>query len=91
MRAAAAAGVSITYKILYNDAVAMTGGQPAEGHLQRPQIARQVAAEGAKRVVIVTDEPDKYPAPNGYSRRAPPCTTAASWTRCSASCATSRA
>ncbi len=66
LRAAAAAGVSITYKILYNDAVAMTGGQPAEGHLSVSQVARQVAAEGAKRVVIVTDEPDKYPVPNEF-------------------------
>ncbi|WP_398474581.1 indolepyruvate ferredoxin oxidoreductase family protein [Tardiphaga sp.] len=64
LRAAAAAGVSITYKILYNDAVAMTGGQPAEGSLTVSQIAHQVAAEGARRVAIVSDEPDKYPA--GY-------------------------
>ena len=62
IRAAAAAGVNITYKILFNDAVAMTGGQPADGQLTVPQIARQVAAEGAKRVVVVTDEPEKYAA-----------------------------
>ena len=62
IRAAAAAGVNITYKILYNDAVAMTGGQPAEGGLTVSQIAHQVAAEGAKRLVIVSDEPEKYPA-----------------------------
>ena len=61
IRAAAASGVSMTYKILYNDAVAMTGGQRHEGGLSVPQIAAQVAAEGAKKVVIVTDEPDKYP------------------------------
>jgi indolepyruvate ferredoxin oxidoreductase len=61
VRAAAAAGVNITYKILYNDAVAMTGGQPAEGGLTVSQIAYQVAAEGAKRVVVVTDDPEKYP------------------------------
>jgi indolepyruvate ferredoxin oxidoreductase len=61
IRAAAAAGVNITYKILFNDAVAMTGGQPNDGGLTVPQIARQVAAEGAKRVVVVTDEPWKYP------------------------------
>lgn len=61
LRAAAAAGVNITYKILYNDAVAMTGGQPAEGSLTVPQIAHQVAAEGAKIVAIVSDEPEKYP------------------------------
>ena len=62
IRAAAAAGVNITYKILYNDAVAMTGGQPAEGGLTVSQIAHQVSAEGAKRLVIVSDEPEKYPS-----------------------------
>jgi indolepyruvate ferredoxin oxidoreductase len=62
LRAAAAAGVNITYKILYNDAVAMTGGQPAEGAFTVSQIAHQVAAEGAKRLVIVSDDPTKYPA-----------------------------
>ena len=64
LRAASAAGVNITYKILYNDAVAMTGGQPAEGGLTVGQIAHQVTAEGAKRVAIVSDEPEKYPS--GY-------------------------
>ncbi len=63
LRAAAAAGVNITYKILYNDAVAMTGGQPAEGGLSVPQIAHQVHAEGARLVAVVSDEPDKYPSP----------------------------
>ena len=60
IRAAIASGVNITYKILFNDAVAMTGGQANDGGLTVPQIARQVAAEGAKRVVVVTDEPWKY-------------------------------
>ena len=60
IRGAAAAGVNITYKILFNDAVAMTGGQPNDGSLNVPMITRQVAAEGAKRVVVVTDEPEKY-------------------------------
>jgi indolepyruvate ferredoxin oxidoreductase len=64
IRAAAAAGINITYKILYNDAVAMTGGQSAEGGFTVNQIAAQVAAEGARRVVVVSDDPDKYPA--GY-------------------------
>ncbi|WP_298365276.1 indolepyruvate ferredoxin oxidoreductase family protein [uncultured Bradyrhizobium sp.] len=62
LRAAAAAGVNITYKILYNDAVAMTGGQPAEGGFTVAQIAHQVAAEGTKKLAIVSDDPDKYPA-----------------------------
>ncbi|MEQ8697865.1 MAG: indolepyruvate ferredoxin oxidoreductase family protein, partial [Bauldia litoralis] len=59
IRACVAAGVNITYKILYNDAVAMTGGQPADSHFTVDQIARQVLAEGAKAVRIVTDDPDK--------------------------------
>jgi indolepyruvate ferredoxin oxidoreductase len=62
IRAAIASGVNMTYKILFNDAVAMTGGQPNDGGLTVPQIAQQVAAEGAKRVVVVTDEPNKYPS-----------------------------
>ncbi|WP_321811899.1 MULTISPECIES: indolepyruvate ferredoxin oxidoreductase family protein [unclassified Burkholderia] len=62
IRAAIAAQASITYKILYNDAVAMTGGQPVDGVLTVPQIAHQVHAEGATRIVIVTDEPQKYDA-----------------------------
>jgi indolepyruvate ferredoxin oxidoreductase len=65
LRAAAASGVNITYKILYNDAVAMTGGQPAEGSFTVSQIAHQVWAEGVKRLVIVSDDPNKYP-PSGY-------------------------
>jgi indolepyruvate ferredoxin oxidoreductase len=61
IRASAAAGVNVTYKILFNDAVAMTGGQRNDGGLSVPIIARQVAAEGAKKIVVVTDEPWKYP------------------------------
>jgi indolepyruvate ferredoxin oxidoreductase len=65
LRAAAVSGVNITYKILYNDAVAMTGGQPAEGSFTVAQIAHQVWAEGAKRLAIVSDDPAKYPT-RGY-------------------------
>jgi indolepyruvate ferredoxin oxidoreductase len=64
IRAAVAAGVNITYKLLYNDAVAMTGGQHVDGPLDPGRISRQLAAEGVKPIVVVTDEPDKYPA--GY-------------------------
>ncbi|MGA9455709.1 MAG: indolepyruvate ferredoxin oxidoreductase family protein [Pseudolabrys sp.] len=60
IRAGIASGVNITYKILFNDAVAMTGGQANDGGLTVPQIAAQVAAEGAKRIAVVTDEPWKY-------------------------------
>ncbi|MDM0054871.1 indolepyruvate ferredoxin oxidoreductase family protein [Variovorax fucosicus] len=63
IRQSIAAGVNITYKILYNDAVAMTGGQQVgerpEGHSVL-QIAESLHAEGAMKVVIVTDEPEKY-------------------------------
>ncbi|MFT4268347.1 MAG: indolepyruvate ferredoxin oxidoreductase family protein, partial [Xenophilus sp.] len=63
IRQSIAAGVNITYKILYNDAVAMTGGQQVgerpEGHSVL-QIAESLHAEGAARVVVVTDEPQKY-------------------------------
>ena len=63
VRQSIAAGVNITYKILYNDAVAMTGGQQVgerpEGH-SVVQIAQSMRAEGAQRIVVVTDEPEKY-------------------------------
>jgi indolepyruvate ferredoxin oxidoreductase len=66
LRAVVASGVNVTYKILYNDAVAMTGGQHVDGTLTVPQIAAQVLAEGAKKVAVVTDEPDKYGADAGF-------------------------
>jgi indolepyruvate ferredoxin oxidoreductase len=61
IRAAVAAKVNMTYKILYNDAVAMTGGQQVDGPLDPAMISRQLAAEGVTPIVVVTDEPDKYP------------------------------
>ena len=67
IRAAIASKVNITYKILYNDAVAMTGGQPVDGVLTVPQITHQLAAEGATKIVIVTDEPEKYSANVGLA------------------------
>lgn len=60
VRAAVAAGVSMTYKLLYNDAVAMTGGQRAEGRLDVPALTRWLAAEGVRRVVVTTPEPETY-------------------------------
>ncbi len=60
IRAAVAARVSMTYKILYNDAVAMTGGQHVDGPLDPAMISRQIAAEGVAPIIVVTDEPEKY-------------------------------
>ncbi len=62
IRQAVAAKANITYKILYNDAVAMTGGQPTEGHITPWQIAQQLEGEGVSMIRVVTDEPDKYAA-----------------------------
>src|SRR5437879_1505356 len=62
IRAAVAAGVSMTYKILYNDAVAMTGGQPFDGPLDPGMISRQIAAEGVSPIVAVVDEKEPLPA-----------------------------
>jgi len=60
IRAAVSAGVNATYKLLFNDAVAMTGGQHVDGELTVQELARQVAAEGVKKIVVMSDEPDKY-------------------------------
>ncbi len=61
VRACVAAEVNITYKVLYNDAVAMTGGQGHDGPLDPALITRQLRAEKVGRIVVVSDEPDKYP------------------------------
>ena len=60
VRQAIAANANVTYKILYNDAVAMTGGQPVDGRISVLAIARQVDSEGAKRVAVVSDDPGKH-------------------------------
>lgn len=75
IRQAIAAKTNITYKILYNDAVAMTGGQPVDGILSVGQMASELRAEGAKKVVIVSDNPEQmrklggYPADTGVFHR----------------------
>ncbi len=67
IRAALAANVNITYKLLYNDAVAMTGGQPVDGQLSVPQITHQLYGEGVRRIAVVSDEPDKYPRDTDFA------------------------
>jgi indolepyruvate ferredoxin oxidoreductase len=69
LRFALSAGTDVTYKILYNDAVAMTGGQHHEGGLTVDEIARQVRAEGVERIALVSDEPDKYPPDTDWPAR----------------------
>ena len=60
IRQSIAADANITYKILFNSAVAMTGGQPVDGRLDVAALTRELDAEGVKRIVVVTDEPDKF-------------------------------
>ncbi|MGO4377062.1 indolepyruvate ferredoxin oxidoreductase family protein [Pseudoduganella sp. RAF19] len=60
VRAAVAANTNITYKILYNDAVAMTGGQAAEGVIDPARITRQLHAEGVQRIALVSDNPERW-------------------------------
>jgi len=60
IRAAVAANVNVTYKILYNDAVAMTGGQPVDGPISVSMIARQMVAEGVKRIALITENPKRF-------------------------------
>ncbi len=61
IRQAVAAKVNITYKILYNDAVAMTGGQPTDGDLSVADVIAQVKAEGVQHIMVVSDEPESLP------------------------------
>ena len=90
IRAALAANVNITYKILYNDAVAMTGGQPIDGTISVPMIAQQMAAEGVSRIALVSEDLSRYEDRAAACRRWLPCTTARTWRRCSESCARAR-
>ncbi|GGO88024.1 indolepyruvate ferredoxin oxidoreductase [Marinobacterium nitratireducens] len=69
VRAAIASGANITYKILYNDAVAMTGGQPVDGTLTVQQISHQLYGEGVRRIAVVSDDPHKYPTRADFADR----------------------
>jgi len=67
IRAALSANVPITFKILYNDATAATGGQPLPSPMTVPRVTRQLEAEGVKRIVVVTDDTAKYGADAGFA------------------------
>ena len=60
VRAAVAAGLNVTYKLLFNGTVAMTGGQDVPGGMDVPALARSLAAEGVRRIVVTTEEPERY-------------------------------
>ena len=60
VRAAVAAGIDITYKILYNGAVAMTGGQDVAGSIGVPELTQAMAAEGVSRIIVCSDDPDRH-------------------------------
>ena len=62
-----ASDANVTFKILYNDAVAMTGGQMAEGHMDPAKVTRELAAEGVRTIVMVSDDPDKWRAAKGLA------------------------
>ncbi|MEM7533658.1 MAG: indolepyruvate ferredoxin oxidoreductase family protein [Chloroflexota bacterium] len=68
IRQAVAAQTNITYKILYNDVVAMTGGQVADGGLGVPELTRTLQAEGVNRIIVCTHDLDKYPAGTQWAR-----------------------
>ncbi|MBW2274753.1 MAG: indolepyruvate ferredoxin oxidoreductase family protein [Deltaproteobacteria bacterium] len=67
IRAAVVAGARITYKLLYNDSVAMTGGQPLDGGFGVAEITRQLAAEGVAQIVVVSDRPEHYAGETGLA------------------------
>ncbi|UCH74015.1 MAG: indolepyruvate ferredoxin oxidoreductase family protein [Rhodospirillales bacterium] len=67
IRQAVASGANATYKVLFNDAVAMTGGQPVDGPMSVPQITNQLYGEGVVKTVVVTDAPGKYPPGAGWA------------------------
>lgn len=60
LRACVAAGVNITFRLLYNGAVAMTGGQDAQGSMEIPALTHSLAAEGVKRIVVIAEDPSRW-------------------------------
>jgi indolepyruvate ferredoxin oxidoreductase len=74
LRACVAAGVNITFRLLYNGAVAMTGGQDAQGSMTIPPLTHSLAAEGVKRIIVVSEQPQRW-------RRAPLASITTLWPR----------
>ena len=91
IRQAIAAKVNITYKILYNDAVAMTGGQPVDGTLTVPDIAHQVRSEGVQTIVVMSRRHREVVEAARCSRPASNSSIATNSTRCRSACAKCRA
>ena len=91
IRQSVAAGVNITYKILYNDAVAMTGGQPVDGTLSVPQIAQQVRSEGVQAIVVLSRRHRKVDRPIDLPGRRRILRPQANSTTCRSACAKSKA
>lgn len=60
LRACVAAGVNITFRLLYNGAVAMTGGQEAQGSMTIPTLTHSLAAEGVRRIIVVSEQPERW-------------------------------
>ncbi|MEE2694354.1 MAG: indolepyruvate ferredoxin oxidoreductase family protein [Pseudomonadota bacterium] len=67
IRAAVASGANMTYKVLFNDAVAMTGGQPVDGQISVADITFQFYGEGIRRIAVVSDEPEKYSVGSSFA------------------------
>ena len=83
-----AAGIDITYKILYNGAVAMTGGQDVAGAIGVPELTQSMAAEGVTRIIVCSDDPDRHTGGGAAGHRSRGLGAATGSTRRSCCCGT---